>query len=492
MCPLALTGFVGLCFLAIALLNAATQTAERMKALIADASLASAEMYHHSQNHNGQSGQVDGMNAMMAASRKFRVAQENLSSIFLRDGRPEAAIYDAPLTHLAVVLRLGRPPVQVESIWGASENGGSIDRLLKQQLSVCRELCMTPGLTPEQREAQLDILNKIAIETLMPRLRELRVAASAWKADLTFYTRLTTALACFGLICAILFTRFRIVAPLLSELDSANEALSGRNEKLEQMVAARTVALSKALEDATSAHETRTRFLASVNHEMRTPLNGVLGVAALLERTDLTEQQRNLTHTIAHSGKTLVRLIDDVLDYVSLSTGQMQLDVRPVNLMDLMTETLKLLRPIAGQKGLDLRFEGSAGLQALVLADAERLAQIVNNLVGNAIKFTAAGHVSVRFKQRVEGDVAHVVVEVVDTGVGISGEKKAQLFVPFERQSFGVPSKGSGLGLAITRKLVSQMGGILEIESEPEMGTQVVVRLPFPVAETTQHVKDAA
>lgn len=494
-CPLALIGFIGICFLAIAVFHAASRNAERMNTLVADAALASAEMYHHSQNSAPQMNHAGATShsaneAMLLVTRDFRETHEKLTAAFSSNGWPDVAVYQAPLGYLAAALQIGRPSAEVSDLWRAPDGKASIDDLMREQLAVCRDLCMTPGLSGEDRAVRLAALNDIAIVTLIPELRKLRSAVSAWKNDLSYYSRAAIFTACLGLIFAILYTRFRVVAPLLSQLDRANMSLAGRNEQLEQMVEERTRDLSCALKDATSAHEARTRFLASVNHEMRTPLNGVLGIAALLGNTDLDDRQQKLVETIKRSGKTLVRLIDDVLDFVSLSTGQMALDLRPIELRELIEDTLGLLRPIAEEKGLRVLAQlPSSGADA-VMADPERVAQVVHNLVGNAVKFTDTGHVTLRVQQTLNAGRAMVTIEVIDTGPGISDEKMKRLFVPFERRALGAPTKGTGLGLAITKSLVNQMGGKLDLTTEVGMGTHVTVNISFDLGEA--EVFDAA
>lgn len=479
LCPLALTGYVAFCFLAIAVCSMSYRAAEELINAATDAALSSTELYHYALHHSIEPGAHANVAEEAEAMKQFQLAHLRLARVFDGDARPTAPVYLAPLSHLAALMDMPRPPAATRAIWQEGGAEGSIDGLMHAQLSVCRAICAVHDMSPAQRAAALEHLNDISIETLLPRLRALKAEATRWRDRTLSYSHGVLLLGFFGLVGAILFTRFRIVAPLVRDLDVANRALACRNAELEQKVADRTRALSDALDEAHAAGEARTRFLASVNHEMRTPMNGVLGVTALLERSGLDERQRKLVDLINQSGRTLVRLIDDVLDYVSLSSGRMSLDRRPVELGALLDDTLGLLAPLAAEKGLGLRLELSAGGGAPVLADAVRVAQIVNNVVGNAIKFTAEGHVTVRAGRMPDGDHDRLVLEVIDTGPGIREDKMRDLFVPFDRRALGKPTQGTGLGLAITKSLVDQMQGTLSVESDPGQGTRVEIRLAF-------------
>lgn len=463
---MALSMCIGMCFLAIATSNAAYQFAERLNVQISETALVLAQAAEPS-DHLFDAVAEGERSGAVPASEKFHETWERLTSTFQTDGWPDAAVYEAPFSYLAAAVTLSRPPQDLRHAWTfANENAVAVERASGSGQTMPR--------------------------TLMLQLQSLQKATADWKHNLSFYSSAITLIACLGLIGAIFYTRFWIVAPLLNELDVANAALSGRNEKLEQMVEERTKDLSQALKDATSAHEARARFMASVNHEMRTPLNGVLGVAALLDKTQLSKQQSRLVDTIKISGKTLVRLIDDVLDFVSLSTGRMNLDVRAVELPELLRDAMDLLRPMAEEKGLSVFVEIPPSEGDMVMADGERVAQIANNLFGNAVKFTEAGHVTLRFNQQFKGAMACVTIEVIDTGPGISEEKTQRLFVPFERRALGAPTKGTGLGLAITKSLVDEMGGELSMESEVGTGTHVKVHIPFAVVGRAGATQEAA
>ena len=491
LCPTALASLIALCFAVIALWIATYNTAERVNIAISDAALASVELFHWSHvQHEDHAGET-GMNELMAASRRFSDAHRELSAVFTNDGWPDAPVYAAPAGTLAALLTIGRLPDDLSAIWRGGPNTASIDELMREQLTSCRALCTQPNMSPEDREAHLAMLEQVAVGGLTPRLRALSAAASAWKQRVLFYVRLATLLAGVMMICAILYTRFRVVQPLLAELNFANAGLADRNSQLAAHVAERTRDLERALKNATVAHDARTRFFASINHEMRTPLNGILGVADLLRSTDLTQSQRKLVDTIAQSGKTLVGHIDGVLEYVSLGSGRLVLHTRPISAPLHLAAVLDLRRPEAEDKGLTLCAEGLERDYSPVLVDSERLTQIASNLVGSAIKLTDTGGVTLRYSQESAEGSALVRIEVIDTGNGLSDDVKDRLFTPFERSTVGVPTKGTGLGLAIAKSLVSQMGGALVVDSAPGSGTQISVQLTLPEGDKAMEAEAA-
>lgn len=416
----------------------------------------------------------------MDATRRFSETHQTLTELFDRNGWPIEPFYLAPVETLAAMLTIHRLPDEMSAIWRGGAGEQSIGELMLQQLSSCRVLCANPGLSPEDRARELAKLDSIAVDLLTPRLRALQNASSHWKQRVLLSVRLATLLAGMLMVGAVLYTRFRIVAPLLIELDDANASLANKNADLESKIARRTHALSQALKDATVAHEARTRFFAGISHEMRTPLNGVLGVANLLRNTDLTPEQLELVDTIAHSGHKLVGHIDGVLEYVSIGAGRLVLQTRPVSVPAHLAAVLDQLRPEAEDKGLTLHAEGLNCDHVLVQVDADRLSQIASNLVGSAIKLTETGDVMLRYSQKSADGGVLVKIDVIDTGCGLSEDVKDRLFLPFEREDVGVPTESTGLSLAIAKSLVSQMGGALKVHSAPGAGTKISVQLTLP------------
>jgi signal transduction histidine kinase/ligand-binding sensor domain-containing protein/CheY-like chemotaxis protein len=229
------------------------------------------------------------------------------------------------------------------------------------------------------------------------------------------------------------------------------------------------------------ASEAKSSFLATLGHEIRTPMTGVLGMAELLLRTPLAPRQRDYADAIQRSGELLLRLVNDALDLARIEAGRLELDAAPVELAALLREVAEFQRPLAEQKGLRLQLREPLGGPHRVQGDALRLKQILLNLVGNAIKFTEQGEVELALEG--EGD-AGFVFEVCDTGPGLNEEQRARLFRRFAQgdgaqtaQRYG----GSGLGLAICQELARAMGGRIEVRSEPGQGTSFRVHLALPV-----------
>ena len=211
--------------------------------------------------------------------------------------------------------------------------------------------------------------------------------------------------------------------------------------------------LSVSLRAAEASSEAKSRFLAMVSHEMRTPLNGVLGIAQLL-RAKAPGPDRALD-TLDHSGQLLSRIIGDLLDFSRMESGRIELNARPTDITRELENIIEVLRPAAEKAGLNLALHGVEGIEPWVSVDQARVAQVVYNLIGNALKFTASGGVSVHLAQTPE----RCEVRVVDTGVGLSEEAQALVFEAFERVADGGMTAGTGLGLTISRRLAQAMGG---------------------------------
>ena len=243
---------------------------------------------------------------------------------------------------------------------------------------------------------------------------------------------------------------------------------------------ARQVA-ERARQQADQANQAKSRYISAISHELRTPLNSILGYAQLMgEDTAVPPHRQHAVHVIRRGGEHLLQLIDGTLDIARIESGKLTLTMKPMAFADTVHEVAALFELQAQDKGLAFHFEAEGALPEVVRADEKRLRQILINLLGNAIKFTAAGHV--RFRVRYQREMA--VVDIEDTGPGIAPDALARIFEPFERAAHvaspGPAAPGAGLGLTIAKMLTDLMGGELTATSTPGQGSVFKVRLFLP------------
>ena len=245
-------------------------------------------------------------------------------------------------------------------------------------------------------------------------------------------------------------------------------------------------ALARATDEATSASLAKSAFLATMSHEIRTPMNGVLGLLELLGLTDLDAGQRSTLAVVRSSGESLLRILDDILDFSKIEANRLALDPAPASLRRLLEGTRQVYASHASGKGLVLQSDIDPRLAPALVLDRHRVAQVLNNLVSNALKFTERGSVTIqaRLVSATEGR-QQVAITVIDTGIGIAPEAASRLFQPFVQSGPETARRygGTGLGLVISRRLATLMGGTLMLDSVPGQGTRAVFRCEFATAE---------
>ena len=254
-----------------------------------------------------------------------------------------------------------------------------------------------------------------------------------------------------------------------------------RRQRLESLIELNG-AYRRARDEAVEASNMKSAFLRNVSHEIRTPMNGVMGMTELLLQTPLDDEQRGYAEQVEQSGEHMLAIINDILDISQIETGRVELEVAEFELREAVERACVPAGLEAQAKGIELEIDLEPDAPQRVVGDGARVRQVLMNLVGNAVKFTAEGSVSVHVGQRHERGVDGVRISVVDTGIGIDAASMERMFEPFVQADVSTTRKygGNGLGLSIAKELVELMGGIIGAESEPGHGSTFWFELPLP------------
>ncbi len=295
-----------------------------------------------------------------------------------------------------------------------------------------------------------------------------------------FFAQLSVILALYGIA-----RQLRKLSALAPSPDSAtDDDYISQPLTVDDLVSRRMRDLEIARDQAEQASQAKSRFLAVMSHELRTPLHGVLGAADLLRDSTLPEaNRRELVETVRRGGTHLLHLINDVLDLSRIEAGRLELAAQPFELRACIRQVMETLEPQATAKGLQSRVAVEASVPAWLRGDEFRLKQVLMNLLGNAVKFTDHGHISLAL--RYEPIVQQLHIHIEDTGIGIERTHQTLVFDAFHQADGGDTRRhaGTGLGLTITRQLVGLMRGSMGLQSEPGLGTRVTLRLPLPPCE---------
>lgn len=300
--------------------------------------------------------------------------------------------------------------------------------------------------------------------------------------------------AYYFLYKAVIETSFKKPYELLFyDLNAANQELLAQTEELSQLTNRLELEVEdkkkladdmiKAKNQAEKANQVKSDFLALISHEIRTPLNGILGMTGLMLQESLTARQRESMSLIHESGRLLLTIINDVLDYSKIEAEQMKLEKIEFVFSQLIQETVQLFVSEAAEKGLSLSCEVDEALPKVLVGDPIRIRQILLNLISNAIKFTPKGKVAINVKCLAnQGSEVKLRISVKDTGIGISPETQAKLFQPFQQADISTTRQygGTGLGLSICQRLIQMMEGRLVVQSQVNEGSTFSIDLTLP------------
>jgi len=243
--------------------------------------------------------------------------------------------------------------------------------------------------------------------------------------------------------------------------------------------------LIKAKDQAEKANKAKSLFLANMSHEVRTPMNGIVGFTNLLSKTQLDEKQTEYVNTINTSMKDLLNIINDILDFSRIESGKIELKTQVININDFLESVIRLYSEAAKEKSLKLTYQAGASLPENIIFDPLRLRQVISNLIGNAIKFTDSGFVSLTANIEHVDNTDILLIEVIDSGKGIAPDQHIHIFEAFNQTDDSIykPDSGTGLGLTISRQLIELMQGEIGVKQNMDAGSIFWIKIPVTITQ---------
>ncbi len=406
---------------------------------------------------HGEIGEV------LAALALFTIAPGTEAERYRQELTPrlEALALSAPLVAELEAARCDAPGHAGPDCSGPSLRVESLKRDFQTFVTLSMDLTASSAMRVGPGAPRLQVLLHLSHHVVLPKVRSLNQHLR--HAHDALWTQLIRgAMWRLALVCAVaLAAAVLVLIPLERRILSAQSALERETRRAQE------------------AERSKGAFLANMSHEIRTALNGVIGVAELLGRTRLDAEQSEYLRIMGASGSSLLRLINDILDYSKLGAGELSIEVARFDPRRILVEVAQLAAPMAGSKGLALDLDIDPHLPRQAMGDGVRLRQIVSNLLQNAVKFTGTGRVEVTAEWRANTRI--MVVSVRDTGVGIPPDKLEAVFRAFQQVDNGLTPRhhGTGLGLAIAKMLTERMGGRLNLQSVEGEGSCFTVAVPL-------------